>query len=152
MLRCTVCNVWERNWMARIIVIDDHYAMRQTIREVLEDQGHEVLEAPEGESGIHLQRRSPADLVITDIFMPHKEGMSTIRELCLEFPGLPVIAMSGGSRDLTAPEGFIDLARRFGACATLTKPFHIAELLAVVTFALTGESKNPALTNQDRER
>lgn len=130
--------------MARIIVIDDHYAMRQTIREVLEDQGHEVLEAPDGEAGIHLQRRSRADLVITDIFMPHKEGMSTIRELSSEFPELPVVAMSGGSRDLTAPEGFIDLARRFGATATLTKPFKIADLLAVVALALADESKNPA--------
>lgn len=130
--------------MARIIVIDDHYAMRQTIREILEDQGHEVLDAPEGESGIELQRRSLADLVITDIFMPHKEGMSTIRELCAEFPELPVVAMSGGSRDLTAPEGFIDLARRFGARATLTKPFQIADLLAVVALALSGETKNPA--------
>lgn len=130
--------------MARIIVIDDHYAMRQTIREILEDQGHEVLDAPEGESGIELQRRSLADLVITDIFMPHKEGMSTIRELCAEFPDLPVVAMSGGSRDLTAPEGFIDLARRFGARATLTKPFQIADLLAVVALALSGETKKPA--------
>ena len=130
--------------MARIIIIDDHYAMRQTIREVLEDQGHEVLDAPEGESGIQLQRRSLADLVITDIFMPHKEGMSTIRELCAEFPDLPVVAMSGGSRDLTAPEGFIDLARRFGACATLTKPFQIADLLAVVALALSGDKKKPA--------
>lgn len=130
--------------MARIIVIDDHYAMRQTIREILEDQGHEVLDAPEGESGIELQRRSLADLVITDIFMPHKEGMSTIRELCAEFPQLPVVAMSGGSRDLSAPEGFIDLARRFGACATLTKPFQIADLLAVVALALSGEKNNPA--------
>lgn len=132
--------------MARIIVIEDHYAMRQTIREILEDQGHEILEAPDGESGIQLQRRSRADLVITDIFMPHKEGMSTIRELCLEFPELPVVAMSGGSRDLTNPEGFIELARRFGARATLSKPFQIADLLAVVTLALSEGRKKPGPT------
>ncbi len=129
--------------MARVIVIDDHYAMRQTIREILEDQGHEVLDAPDGEAGIQLQRRNRADLVITDIFMPHKEGMSTIRELCLEFPELPVVAMSGGSRDLTNPEGFIELARRFGARGTLSKPFQIADLLAVVSMALAGDNKNP---------
>lgn len=130
--------------MARVIVIDDHYAMRQTIREVLEDQGHEVFDAPDGEAGIQMQRRNPADLVITDIFMPHKEGMSTIRELCQEFPELPVVAMSGGNRDLSTPEGFIELARRFGACGTLTKPFHIADLLAAVTMALSRENRNPA--------
>jgi DNA-binding response OmpR family regulator len=125
--------------MAKILVIDDHYAMRQTIREILEEEGHEILEAPDGEAGIEAQRRNQVDLVITDIFMPHKEGMSTIRDLSTEFPGLPIIAMSGGSKDLNAPEGFIDLARRFGATGTLTKPFHVRELLAEVSAALPSQ-------------
>lgn len=139
--RGTICS--EVSTMARILVIDDHYAMRQTIREVLEDQGHEILEAPDGEAGLQMQRRQRVDLVITDIFMPQREGMSTIRELCREFPELPVIAMSGGSRDLNAPESFIELARRFGARATLAKPFQIAELLSVVACTLGGEANDP---------
>lgn len=130
--------------MAKVLVIDDHYAMRQTIREILEDAGHEVFEAPDGLSGIQLQRRNRVDLVITDIFMPQKEGMSTIRELSAEFPDLPVIAMSGGNRDLTAPEGFIDLARRFGARGTLTKPFSVSDLLSEVTRLLGEPNENPA--------
>jgi len=125
--------------MARILVIDDHYSMRQTIREILEDGGHEVLEAADGQSGIQLQRSQQADLVITDIFMPEKEGLSTIRDLCAEFPGIRTIAMSGGNADLTAPESFIALARRFGARATLTKPFQIDELLTVVNQVLCEE-------------
>ncbi|MBX3179300.1 MAG: response regulator [Candidatus Hydrogenedentes bacterium] len=135
--------------MARILVIDDHYAMRQTIREILEVEGHEVIEAPEGDSGIQMQQRTPADLVITDIFMPHKEGMTTIRELRAANPALPIIAMSGGTRDLHAPEGFIDLARRFGATGTLTKPFQIAELLLAVGQALGAEQKFPALEAEE---
>jgi len=118
--------------MARILVIDDHYALRQTIREILEDEGHEVYDAPDGQSGIEAQRRSQVDLIITDIFMPQKEGMSTIRELNAEFPDLPILAMSGGHEDLTSPEGFIELARRFGARGTMTKPFKVSELLGEV--------------------
>ena len=134
--------------MARILVIDDHYAMRQTIREVLEEEGHEVLEAPDGVAGIESQRRSHVDLVITDIFMPEKEGMSTIRELTAEFPDLPIIAISGGNQDLTAPEGFIDLARRFGARGTLTKPFQVSALLAEVNALLgIGGEKKPGATS-----
>tara|TARA_R110001592_G_scaffold299826_2_gene570882 strand:+ start:230 stop:607 length:378 start_codon:yes stop_codon:yes gene_type:complete len=125
--------------MARVLVIDDHYAMRKTIREVLEDAGHEVLEAPDGQSGIDMRGRYEVDLVITDIFMPEKEGMSTIRDMCARFPGSRIIAMSGGNDDLTAPEGFIQLAERFGACATITKPFKIDDFLAVVTQVLSGE-------------
>ena len=123
--------------MATVLIIDDHHAMRQTIREILEDAGHEVFEAPDGQSGIEMQRRQRADVVLTDIFMPKKEGMTTIRELCAEFPGIRVIAMSGGNDDLVAPESFIGLARRFGARGTLTKPFKIDELLAVFNEVLS---------------
>lgn len=122
--------------MARILIIDDHYPMRQTIREILEDAGHEVLEAANGLSGIQIQRSQRADLVITDIFMPEKEGMSTIRDLCAEFPEIRTIAMSGGKEDLTAPEGFIELARRFGARGTIAKPFKVDDFLAVVNQVL----------------
>jgi len=125
--------------MARILVIDDHYPMRQTIREILEDNGHDVLEAANGFSGLQIQRTQHADLVITDIFMPEKEGMSTIREMCNEFPGIRTIAMSGGTGDLTAPESFIDLARRFGARATIVKPFEVDDFLAVVNQVLCEE-------------
>ena len=122
--------------MATVLIIDDHQAMRKTIREILEDAGHEVFEAPDGHSGIEMQRRQKADVVLTDIFMPRKEGMATIRELCAEFPGIRVIAMSGGNDDLVAPESFIELARRFGARSTLTKPFKIDELLTVLNDVL----------------
>ena len=130
--------------MAKILIIDDHYAMRETIRDILEGEGHEILEAADGEAGIECQRRAHVDLVITDIFMPQKEGMSTIRELTAEFPELPIIAMSGGSQDLSAPEGFIELARRFGARGTLAKPFTIQELLREVAAAVPVHKENPA--------
>lgn len=136
--------------MAKILVIDDHYAMRQTIRDILEGEGHDILEAPDGEAGIECQRRAHVDLVITDIFMPHKEGMSTIRELSAEFPDLPIIAMSGGSQDLSAPEGFIDLARRFGARGTLTKPFMVNDLLREVDAVLPAAKENPAPPERSR--
>ena len=125
--------------MASVLIIDDHYAMRQTIREILEDNGHSVFEAPDGQSGIEHYRRHKTDLVISDIFMPGKEGLSTIRDLCSEFPGVKTIAMSGGNDDLTAPENFIELARRFGAVATITKPFQVDQLLAVVNQVLCEE-------------
>ncbi|MCF6286635.1 MAG: response regulator [Candidatus Hydrogenedentes bacterium] len=125
--------------MARVLIIDDDYAMRQAIREILEDAGHEIVEAPNGLSGIEMQRKHHVDLVISDIFMPEKEGMSTIRDLCGEFPGLRTIAMSGGNDDLSTPGGFIELARRFGARATITKPFKVEEFLAVVNQVLCEE-------------
>ena len=46
--------------------------------------------------GIALQRKQPASLPITDIFMPNKEGIEIIRDFCAELPDVPIIAMSGG--------------------------------------------------------
>jgi DNA-binding NarL/FixJ family response regulator len=51
-----------------------------------------------GNAGIESQRRSPADVVVTDLFMPEKEGLETIAELRTGFPRTKIIAISGGSR------------------------------------------------------
>ena len=73
--------------MARILIIDDDEQILTSLREVLEWDRHEVVDAPNGEVGVKLFREEPADLVITDILMPEKEGTETIRELPAKFPG-----------------------------------------------------------------
>lgn len=124
--------------MKRILVIDDDDQLRQMIRQILERSNYEVLDAPNGKVGIDIYRREPLDLVITDIFMPEKEGLETIRELCREYPDIKIIAISGGS---PKTEGFSSLqfAKGFGALRTLAKPFFREELLQVVR-ELLGET------------
>src|SRR5437899_10283631 len=87
--------------MTRIIVIDDNDAARGTMRRVLEKAGHEVLEASDGDAGLKLLAETGVRLVITDIFMPGQDGIATLRRIKKEFPGVRVIAVSGG--DATAP-------------------------------------------------
>ena len=82
--------------MARILVFDDDQEMRDAVRAILEEAGHEVEEAPDGEHGLHLFREQPSDIVITDIRMPAKTGNEAIMELRREFPYVKIIAMSGG--------------------------------------------------------
>jgi CheY-like chemotaxis protein len=82
--------------VARILVIDDDSDLRLMVQEVLRAGGYEVSVAADGEQGIALQRQQPASLPITDIFMPNKEGIETIRDFHAEFPDVPIIAMSGG--------------------------------------------------------
>src|SRR5882762_1404088 len=82
--------------MARIMVIDDHEAARTAIRRTLEAAGHDVVEASDGERALTLLAARGADLVITDIFMPEQDGIVTLRRLQKEFPGVKVIAISGG--------------------------------------------------------
>lgn len=112
--------------MADIIIIDDEPALRATMRKILERVGHEIREAEDGDRGIELQRERPADLVITDIFMPGKEGMETIQDLKEEFPGVRILAVSGGA-SLGASGPLMD-AELFGADGTLAKPFTVEVL------------------------
>ncbi len=116
--------------MARILVIDDEQNVRDLLRDVLEEDGHEVVEAPDGSVGYDLYRARPADLVITDLIMPNKEGLQTIFELRRDYPEIKIIAMSGGAR-MGRHDG-LPIARTFGALRTFQKPFNLAELLQAV--------------------
>ena len=123
--------------MARIIVIDDQEPIRRVVRRALEKEGHEVLEASDGELGIALLEREAADLVITDIFMPGMDGIQTLREIRKRFPAIKVIAMSGG--DST---GLLDLrqdAELLGALKSIQKPFNAREIVELVRGVLGGE-------------
>jgi len=118
--------------MARILVIDDEEDLRALVREALESDGHEVIPATDGAQGLALQRQHPADLVITDIFMPEADGIETIHELKKDFPRVKVIAMSGGGRGSSMLESVFTTASALGIDAFLRKPFDFRTLLQSV--------------------
>src|SRR3954462_13819461 len=120
--------------MARILVIDDEDRIRRMLRSALEMEGHEVLEASHGDEGLRLHRTSPAELVITDIIMPEKNGLEVIMALREEAPELKVIAMSGGGRFMMMKP--LQSAEPLGAFATLRKPFELDAMIETVRRAL----------------
>ena len=122
--------------MAHVVVIDDQEPIRRLVRRALEKDGHEVLEAGEGEAGMALLDRAPVDVVITDIFMPGMDGIQVLREIRKRFPAVKVIAMSGGDSS-----GLMDLrhdAELLGAVKSLSKPFTAREVVDVVRSVLSG--------------
>jgi CheY-like chemotaxis protein len=124
--------------MARILIIDDEPQIRSMLRLMLERVGYEVAEAPDGIEGIRRYRENPADLIITDLIMPNKDGIGMIIDLKKEFPKVKIIAMSGGG--VNRPEGYLDGAKKLGAARTLTKPIDRDEMLKAVKETL----KEPA--------
>ncbi len=116
--------------MKRIIIIDDNDGHRRMLKTVLEESGYETSEAEDGEIGCRLYRQQPSDLVITDIFMPKKEGIQTISDLTKEFPNVKIIAMSGGGAEIQIEaQDYLDLAKDIGAQVVMKKPIVIKELL-----------------------
>jgi DNA-binding response OmpR family regulator len=122
--------------VARILVIDDDDEIRHMVKEMLVGAGHEIVEAPNGLHGARIFREEPTDLVITDIFMPGKEGLQTIMELSRDFPEVKIIAMSGGAAAMSS-SATLFLAGQPGAGRTIPKPITKAELLAAVNDLLS---------------
>ncbi len=114
----------------RVLVIDDNPDIRKTIQWLLEDEGFVVAVAENGREGLGLQRREPADIVVTDIFMPEQDGIETIWQLREEFPHVPIIVISGGGA--AGKTDYSVVARELGARKTLRKPFNPQELIDIV--------------------
>lgn len=121
---------------ARILVIDDEPDICNLLREILSLAGYDVRTALDGNSAMTLLRQKPADLIITDIFMPGKEGIETIMDLRRDFPGVKIVAMSGGGK--TGELSYLRDAVQLGAFGTIFKPFRGDEILRVVREALPG--------------
>lgn len=116
--------------MATVLVIDDDDMVRTMLLRTLTRGGHTAVGARDGIEGMARFRESPADLVITDIFMPNQEGLATIMELRRSFPSIRIIAISGGGA--RASLDVLPVAEALGAQKTLRKPFTPADVMDAV--------------------
>lgn len=82
--------------MARVLIIDDEPSVRTVLRALLEREGHTVRDEPDSRAGLALLRTSSVDLVLTDIFMPEKDGIEVIMGIKRRWPRSKVIAITGG--------------------------------------------------------
>ena len=118
-----------------ILVVDDNEDIRAFMCLALEEAGYEVRSAAEGAQALARQHERPADLLITDIFMPILEGFETISRFKAEFPQTRIIAMSAGSSS-GMKHDYLSTAGLVGVDATLYKPFGPDKLLDTVRTVL----------------
>jgi DNA-binding response OmpR family regulator len=114
-----------------ILVIDDDQQFRRMICMILEDAGYEVRSAENGLEGLGMFMKERPDLVITDLYMPEKEGLETIMELRQTDKNIRILVVSGGCPHMNMSEMFT-MAGIFGADAALPKPFDIGVFLQKV--------------------
>ena len=126
--------------MGSILIIDDEEDIRDALQMILESAGHDVKVASNGNDAVELQREEPADLIITDIIMPGKDGVDTIKEIRQEFPGIRIIAISGGGGvqpteyvpEAITTTAYLAAAKEAGADMVFTKPFERKDLIQAV--------------------
>lgn len=118
----------------RILIIDDNPDMGTMLKIVLDDAGYDTQLATDGHRALELQRKHPADVLITDIFMPESDGIETIDLFKLRFPQTKIIAMSGGGKSVR--RDYLAIAGELGVDATLRKPFDAKTLLQTLQIVL----------------
>ena len=120
--------------MTRVLVVDDDPFFRTYARACLEQLGHDVLDAEDGNAGLAQCAKSRPDLILADLYMPNKGGLEFIRELRLDQAKAKIIAMSIG---YTNDDGkCLDLALDAGAHAAICKPFSIDQLRRAIQVVL----------------
>ena len=118
--------------MAKILVVDWEEEERIYLWAVLEDAGHELLFASDGQSALDVWDNNDTDLVLTELYLPELNGLRLIKELMARDPNVLIVAISEVSADQ------LDLAEDYGACHYLFKPVEPDALLSTVSKALEG--------------
>jgi CheY-like chemotaxis protein len=124
--------------MSHVLIIDDSERIRTSVRAMLESAGFDVSVANDGEDGLNQFRQERFDLVISDIVMPRKDGLQTIREIRKMSSDIPIVAMSAGTHFSAGGCGqavtsyALCAAEELGATRTISKPFSRDNLLSVI--------------------
>lgn len=115
----------------RVLIVDDDLAIAELLRMFLEPEGFQTEIAGNGVAATQLLYKNHFDLVITDLFMPEKDGLEFLRELRLRNEKVKIIAVSGGGSKM-GPEVFLKMAQLQGASRTFEKPFDCNEIVRAV--------------------
>ncbi|MCL2097785.1 MAG: sigma-54 dependent transcriptional regulator [Bacteroidales bacterium] len=125
----------------RILVVDDEKSIRNTMKDILSYEGHEVVVAEKGAEVLHKVAETPFDLIFCDIKMPEMDGVEVLEQLQQRFPELPVVMISGhGTIDVA-----VDCIRK-GAYDFIEKPLDLNRIL----IALRNGTEKTALVKETK--
>ena len=130
-----------------ILVVDDEDDVRESVREVLRDEGYRVVDTADGTQVLELIRQERPELVLLDIWMPQVDGIGLLKEIKIQEPELNVVMVSGHGNIHTAVT-----ATKFGAFDFLEKPVSLDGLLLTVQRALGEFSSSGARQRRARSK
>lgn len=124
--------------MAKILLVEDDDLVRDMLAQVLRRATHEVETASNGDEATEILKKTQPDIMVTDIIMPHKSGITLISEVKGQHPDMEIIAISGGGR--LDPIGYLDLSESLGATVSFEKPIDNSALLMAIDLLLHTKS------------
>ena len=110
-----------------VLIAEDNAELRRSLKLGLEAEGYEVRAAANGAEALALQDEDPADILITDLFMPQADGFEAIDSFRKRFPQTRIVAISGSVQHVR--QEYLSVAELIGVDATLKKPFGMDALL-----------------------
>lgn len=131
----------------KILLVDDDRTLVKAIRRSFESLGYEVVVCYEGGPGLDVIEQEKPDIVILDIMLPGKDGLTVLKEIREKFPGLPVIMLTARSEDIDIVVGL-----EMGADDYVSKPFSMRELEARIKAVSRRVSVSLAPKNQLRHK
>jgi two-component system nitrogen regulation response regulator NtrX len=126
---------------AQILIVDDEEGIRESLSQIIEDEGYETLTASSGEEAIKAVQGASPDLVLLDIWMSGIDGIQTLQEIKALHPDIPVVMISGHANIENAIK-----ATKMGAYDLLEKPLSLDKVLLSVQRAL--EKKKLEMENR----
>jgi len=117
--------------MDRILIVDDELNMRLVLAAMLKREGYDVASAADGAEALAILKSGPVAAVVTDLKMPHIDGMELLNRVSTEYPDIPVIMITAHGTVATAVE-----ALKKGALDYITKPFELEEMKSVISKAI----------------
>lgn len=115
-----------------VLLVDDDAFVRTVLRDALQDDGYNLIEAEDGEQALELIREHRPSVVLLDLFMPRKSGLEALGEITTAAPECRVLVIS--SLD---SETLVAQALQAGAAGFISKPFHPLEISSEVKRQLT---------------
>jgi len=132
--------------MARVLIVDDDQLFGALMRRSLEQRGHHVCVALDGQSGRDLIASDTFDLFVCDIVLPDETGLQVLRDVRKLHPEMALVAVSGGrSAGRSVHIDVMHMAETLGADAVIRKPFALSAFVSTVEGALAKRSGAEAL-------
>jgi two-component system alkaline phosphatase synthesis response regulator PhoP len=131
--------------MGRVLIVEDDNAMSIALRDGLQYEGHTVMLATDGRTGLSLAKTENPDIVILDVMLPQMSGLDVCKQIRSEGNDVPIIMLTARGQEVDKVVGL-----KIGADDYVTKPFSFMELIARMEAVLRRQAKAEELGDRFR--